>query len=175
MKEVEKNWKYEVADLGFKTAVRPGGGTALTNPSLKVKRLTKTAKLPERAYEGDSGLDVFANIANEIKIGPGERLCVRTGLSVEVPYGYEVQVRPKSGMAFKYGITVLNTPGTIDHGFVGEIQVILINHSSLSYWVQPEQKIAQLVIAPVCMWNVEEVEELDSTERGSGGFGSTGV
>ncbi|MBA3834784.1 MAG: dUTP diphosphatase [Sphingomonas sp.] len=128
--------------------------------------------LPRYASEDAAGLDVTA--AEELKLQPGQRHAVATGFAIEIPRGYEVQVRPRSGLAFKNGITCLNTPGTIDSDYRGEVKVILINLGQEPFEVRRGERIAQLVPAPVLRADFVEVSELDSTERGSGGFGSTG-
>jgi dUTP pyrophosphatase len=143
------------------------------NCTVKIKRLHEKAVLPAYAHFGDSGADLFSTI--DMTIAPLERKAVPTGLAAEVPHNFELQVRPKSGLALKSGLTVLNTPGTIDFGYRGEIQVILINLSNQVYEVKQGQKIAQLVVAPVAYAAFEEVQELSDTSRGGGGFGSTGL
>jgi dUTP pyrophosphatase len=140
---------------------------------LLVKRLSDTATLPAYAHPGDAGLDLFAAVA--VSLEPGESKLVGTGISIGLPPNTEAQVRPRSGLALKNGITVLNTPGTIDHGYRGEVGVILINHGRARFDVQPGMKIAQMVIAPYLNVSVEETGELSGTSRGQGGFGSTGV
>jgi dUTP pyrophosphatase len=140
---------------------------------LFVKRLSPSAILPAYAHPGDAGLDLFANVA--LSIEPGETKLVATGISIELPPNTEAQVRPRSGLALKHGITVLNSPGTIDHGYRGEVGVILINHGRARFDVQPGMKIAQMVIASCVSVTVEESGELSGTARGQGGFGSTGV
>ena len=140
---------------------------------LLVKRLSPSAILPVYAHPGDAGLDLFANVA--ISIEPGETKLVATGISIELPPNTEAQVRPRSGLALKHGITVLNSPGTIDHGYRGEVGVILINHGRVRFDVQPGMKIAQMVIASCLSVTVEESGELSGTARGQGGFGSTGA
>jgi dUTP pyrophosphatase len=140
---------------------------------LLVKRLSPTATLPAYSHPGDAGLDLCADVA--VSLGPGESKLVGTGISIELPPNTEAQVRPRSGLALKHGITVLNTPGTIDHGYRGEVGVILINHGRAPFDVQPGMKIAQMVIAPFVTVGVEETGELSGTSRGQGGFGSTGV
>lgn len=122
-----------------------------------------------------AGMDVRANIDEAIELKPGMRTLVKTGLFMEIPVGYECQVRPRSGLALKKGITVLNSPGTIDADYRGEVGVILINHSDETFVVEDGERIAQLVFAPVeqALW--EEVDELSETQRGSDGFGSTGT
>ncbi len=140
---------------------------------LLVKRVSAAAKLPSYEHEGDAGLDLYAVEACEI--GPGQRKLVPTGLSIALPKGFEAQVRPKSGLALKNGLTVLNTPGTIDAGYRGEIGVIVINHGQQAFKVEAGKKIAQLVVAKVEQAEVVEVQELDLTSRNQGGFGSTGL
>ncbi|HKY21947.1 MAG TPA: dUTP diphosphatase [Vicinamibacterales bacterium] len=142
-------------------------------PKLLVKRLSPTAVLPVYAHPGDAGLDLCADVAASLE--PGERKLIGTGISIELPPNTEAQVRPRSGLALKHGISVLNTPGTIDHGYRGEVGVILINHGSSRFEVLPGMKIAQMVIAACVTVMVEEVGELSGTARGQGGFGSTGV
>jgi len=139
---------------------------------LKVKKLNPAATLPSYAREGDAGLDLFAVTA--LVIEPGKSALVPTGIAIEIPRGTEAQVRPRSGLALKHALTVLNTPGTVDEGYRGEVGVILINHGSTAFTVDIGMKIAQMVISPRIEVSVAEVEELSDTERGSGGFGSTG-
>jgi dUTP pyrophosphatase len=140
---------------------------------LLVKRLSEAATLPSYAHPGDAGLDLCASVA--LAIEPGEAKLVGTGISIELPPNTEAQVRPRSGLALKHGITVLNTPGTIDHGYRGEVGVILINHGNARFEVKPGMKIAQMVVAPCLNVSVEEAGDLGGTARGQGGFGSTGV
>lgn len=128
--------------------------------------------LPRYASEDAAGLDVTA--AEELTLAPGERHAVATGFAIEIPRGFEVQVRPRSGLAFKNGITCLNTPGTIDSDYRGEVKVILVNLGQEAFEVRRGERIAQLVPAPVLRADFVEVTELDETVRGSGGFGSTG-
>ena len=139
---------------------------------LKVKRLSPAAILPSRAHPGDAGLDLFAAI--DLEIPPGETRLVKTGIAVKLPGGTEAQVRPRSGLALKHSVTVLNTPGTIDEGYRGEVGVILVNHGRDAFAVRQGMKVAQLVVQPTLAVDVEEATHLDDTERGSGGFGSTG-
>jgi dUTP pyrophosphatase len=139
---------------------------------LKVKRLTPDAHVPRYAHEGDAGLDLFAN--QHVDLAPGESAIVKTGVSIELPPGTEGQVRPRSGMAARHAVTVLNTPGTIDEGYRGEVGVILINHGRAPFTVEQGMKIAQLVVAPVTRVTVETADNLSDTHRGEGGFGSTG-
>lgn len=129
---------------------------------------------PEYATEQSAGVDLKANIAEPVVLGPLERRLVPTGLYIALPKGYEAQVRPRSGFALRHGITVLNTPGTIDADYRGEIGVILVNLSGDSFTVNPGERIAQMVIARHETVEWEEVDSLDDTARGAGGFGSTG-
>lgn len=139
---------------------------------LKVKKLTADAFLPAYAHPGDAGLDLFAN--EDAEIAPGQSRLVRTGISVGLPAGTEGQVRPRSGLALKHQVTVLNTPGTVDEGYRGEVGVIMINHGQQEFSVRKGARIAQLLVKPVLRVEVEEVPELTETRRGEGGFGSTG-
>ncbi len=140
---------------------------------IKVKKTSQSAKMPAMAHEGDSGFDLFAS--ESVKIKPGERALVSTGLKISMPQGIEAQVRPKSGLAIKHGLTVLNTPGTIDSGYRGEIKVILANLGKEDYQVETGKKIAQIVFAKVECPGLVECKELDETKRSEGGFGSTGM
>ena len=142
------------------------------NLTLKIKRLHEKAKVPFYAKPGDAGMDL-CSVENYL-INPNERILVATGWAVEVPFGYEMQIRPRSGLALKEGITVLNTPGTIDAGYRNEVGVILQNHSNKPYQVKEGDRIAQAVIKKVERVSIIEVDKLSSTERGLGGFGSTG-
>ena len=139
---------------------------------LKVKKLNDDAILPQYAHPGDAGLDLFSS--QSVEIGPGSYALVKTGISIELPANTEAQVRPRSGLALKHGISVLNTPGTIDEGYRGEVGVILVNHGREKFIVEKGSKIAQMVINPVLRVEVKEVMDLSDTKRGSGGFGSTG-
>ncbi|NJR71221.1 MAG: dUTP diphosphatase [Synechococcales cyanobacterium CRU_2_2] len=140
---------------------------------LKVKRLSSIATLPTYAHPGDAGLDLYA--IETTTIAPHQTQLIPTGIAIELPPNTEAQVRPRSGLALKHAITVLNSPGTIDAGYRGEIQVILINHGDQPFEVQPGMRIAQIVIQPVVSVEVEEVEQLGESLRGEGGFGSSGV
>ena len=142
--------------------------------ALRVKRLPHGEGLPLPSYasNGAAGMDVIA--AEDVSIAPGARHAVATGLALAIPGGYEIQVRPRSGLALKHGITVPNTPGTIDSDYRGELKVILINHGTEAFAIRRGDRIAQLVLAPVVQAAFEEVGELDETSRGEGGFGSTG-
>jgi len=139
-------------------------------------RIVNTSKnnLPDYATSGASGVDVRAHLEHPIIIKPSERILVPTGLFVEIPVGYEIQIRPRSGLAIKQGITCLNTPGTIDADYRGEIKVILINLSSEEQTIQPGDRIAQMVLQKVERIEWQATEHLENTERGAGGFGSTG-
>lgn len=132
-------------------------------------------EIPEYATLGAAGLDVRANLDEAITLQPLERRLIPTGLSVAIPMGYEIQVRPRSGLAFKHGITVLNSPGTIDADYRGEIGVLLVNLSNTPFVVEHGERIAQLVVAKHEQAEWEIVNELSETARGAGGFGSTGV
>ncbi len=133
------------------------------------------AVVPEYKTSGAAGADVCACIPEKITIAPGKRALVGTGLFFEIPQGYEIQVRPRSGLAFKNGVTVLNTPGTIDSDYRGELKVILINLGEEDFEINNGDRIAQIVVAPVTTSEFIPVESLSDTERGAGGFGSTGV
>ena len=133
------------------------------------------AIIPEYKTSGAAGADVCAFLSEPVVIKSGEFAMIPTGLSFAIPEGYEIQVRPRSGLAAKNGVTVLNTPGTIDSDYRGEVKVILINHGKDAFTVNNGDIIAQLIVAPVTQGIIEKTDELDSTERGEGGFGSTGV
>ena len=130
---------------------------------------------PKQMSEGAAGMDVCAALEAGVVIQPGERAMIPCGFAMAVPQGYEVQVRPRSGLAWKKGITVLNTPGTIDADYRGEVKVILVNLGDTDFVVSRGMRIAQMVIAPVTRCHIETVTELTDTSRGDGGFGSTGV
>ena len=140
---------------------------------LKILKLHSAAIIPQYAHPGDAGLDLFAVEATEIP--PGDAKLIKTGIAIALPPETEAQIRPRSGLALKHSITVLNTPGTIDAGYRGEIGVILINHGKKSFSVIPGMKIAQMVICSFIQAQVKVVEELNTTARGEGGFGSTGT
>ncbi len=137
------------------------------------KRIDPAAQLPSYAHPGDAGMDIRS--IEELTLAPGARALVHTGLVMQLPPNAEAQVRPRSGLALKHGVTVLNTPGTIDSGYRGEVGVILANFGQEPFVVEKGMKIAQIVVAPVEQAEIEEVLETDATERGAGGFGSTGV
>jgi len=140
-----------------------------------IKRLSKNVILPKYETEGSSGLDLAANTDKQIKILPGKSEIISTGLAVAIPKNFEIQIRPRSGLAAKSQISVLNTPGTIDADYRGELKVILINLSDKVFVVEKGLRIAQMVLCPVVKATFKEVTELENTERGSGGFGSTGI
>ena len=142
--------------------------------AVQVKRLPhgEGLDLPRYATDGAAGMDVLS--AEDATLAPGARHAVATGLAMAIPPGYEIQVRPRSGLALKHGISVPNTPGTIDSDYRGELKVILINHGVEPFAIHRGDRIAQLVLAPVTLADWDEVAELDDTERGAGGFGSTG-
>lgn len=141
--------------------------------TLKIRKIDEKAITPNYAHEGDAGLDLYA--VKELVLNPGERGLIHTGIQIELPKYTEAQIRPRSGLALKNGITTLNSPGTIDEGYRGEIGVILINHSNEIFKVEQGMKIAQMVIKPVFKVNVVEVTELSDTERSEKGFGSSGT
>ncbi len=140
---------------------------------LRFKKVHPEAVLPAYAHASDAGMDVRS--VEDVVIPAGGRALVHTGLVMLLPPGYEAQVRPRSGLALKHGITVLNTPGTIDSGYRGEVGVILANFGGEGFSVAKGDKIAQIVVAPVTQAAIEEAYEIDETDRGAGGFGSTGV
>ena len=141
--------------------------------TLRFRKVHPDAVLPSYAHPSDAGMDVRS--VEELTIAPGKRALVHTGLVMLLPPKYEAQVRPRSGLALKSGVTVLNTPGTIDSGYRGEVGVILVNFGDADFQVKKGDKIAQIVIAPVTQPEIVETAEVDETDRGSGGFGSTGV
>ena len=142
---------------------------------IQIKKLSNSVLLPKYETPGSSGMDIAAHIEKNVVINPGEKALVSTGFSVAIPRGYEIQIRPRSGLAAKKNITVLNTPGTIDSDYRGEIKVILINFGKEKFIVEKGERIAQMVVCPVVQADLEETEELADTERGSDGFGSTGT
>ncbi|BDE05275.1 deoxyuridine 5'-triphosphate nucleotidohydrolase [Vulcanimicrobium alpinum] len=148
----------------------------MSAPVVAVVRLPEGEGLPLPAYmsAGAAGADVVAAVREDVVIAPGERALIPTGLAFEVPAGYEVQVRPRSGLALKAGITCLNTPGTIDSDYRGPVGVLLINHGSAPFVVRRGDRIAQLIVAPVVQAAFTETAALASSMRGGGGFGSTG-
>ena len=139
-----------------------------------VKKFDKNIKLPDYKTSGSSGMDLVAYIKNKITINPGKTVIIPTGIAVAIPKNYEIQIRPRSGLAAKKGITVLNTPGTIDADYRGEIKIILINLSKKSFVVKSGDRIAQMILCPVVKGKLKEVNNLPETVRGKEGFGSTG-
>ena len=140
-----------------------------------IKRFSKEIPLPKYETSGSSGMDLAANLKSEISIESGKTAIIPTGISLSIPKGFEIQIRPRSGLAAKKRISVLNTPGTIDADYRGEIKVILINLGSETFIVEKGLRIAQMVVCPVVKAKFEEVTELNETKRGRGGFGSTGT
>ena len=143
-------------------------------PKVQIKKLNQKANIPEYKTLGSSGVDLEALIEKKIILEPGKSKIIPTGLSIAIPSDLEVQIRPRSGLALKYNISVLNTPGTIDSDYRGEIKVILFNHGHEEFIINNGDRIAQMILQPVLKFQFDEVEDLDDTIRGSGGFGSTG-
>ena len=145
--------------------------------ALKIKRKENTQDLPLPKYMsvGSSGMDLYADTQGEVSLNPQEVKLISAGIYIDIPLGYEAQIRPRSGLALKHGITVLNTPGTIDSDYRGLIQIILINVGKEPFPIKRGDRIAQMVIKEVVQVNIEEVDELEDTSRGEGGFGHTGV
>tara|TARA_B100000929_G_C15404159_1_gene385642 strand:- start:103 stop:540 length:438 start_codon:yes stop_codon:yes gene_type:complete len=139
-----------------------------------VKKLDPNVELPKYKTEGSSGLDLMAFIDNPIKISPNTSALVPTGISVAISNDLEIQIRPRSGLAAKSSVTVLNTPGTIDSDYRGEIKIILFNHGKEDFIIKNKDRVAQMILVPIIKIEFEEVDELPNTIRGSGGFGSTG-
>ena len=140
---------------------------------LLIKKLHKNIILPEYKTDGSSGMDLMANVDQTVKILPGEKKIISTGIMVAIPEQYEIQIRPRSGLAAKNGISVLNTPGTIDSDYRGEIKVILINLGKDIFEIKKNDRIAQMIVCPIIKVELMEVESLPETVRGEGGFGST--
>jgi len=139
-----------------------------------VKKFDKNIKLPTYKTSGSSGMDLMAYIKNKIIINPGKTTIIPTGIAVAIPKNYEIQIRPRSGLAANKGISVLNTPGTIDSDYRGEIKVILINLSKKPFDIKSGDRIAQIIVCPISKAELKEVKQLPKTKRGKGGFGSTG-
>ena len=139
-----------------------------------IKKLNSSAQLPSYKTNGSSGMDLMACIEKTINLEPGKSCLIPTGLSVAFPKEYEIQIRPRSGLAAKSNISVLNTPGTIDSDYRGEIKVILFNHGNKSFKINNNDRIAQMILTPVIKMDLEETNELPDSIRGTGGFGSTG-
>ncbi len=144
------------------------------NPQIRVKKVHSGAKLPAYMTELAAGMDICACLDDMLVLASGERALIPTGLAFAIPAGYEIQVRPRSGLAIKHGIALVNSPGTIDADYRGEVSIILINHGTDDFTVNPGDRIAQLVVAPTYQAELIEVDELDDTVRGTGGFGHTG-
>jgi dUTP diphosphatase len=143
---------------------------------LKIKKFAGTEDLPLPKYmsEHAAGMDVYAAVKEDVVLGSGETKLIPTGMSMEVPNGYEVQVRPRSGLALKHSISLMNSPGTIDADYRGELGIILSNFGKEDFIVKRGERVAQIIVAPVVQVKVVQVEEVSETERGAGGFGSTG-
>ena len=139
-----------------------------------IKRLSPSVQLPSYKTNGASGMDLMAFIEQPIKLEPGKSCLVPTGLSVAFPEKYEIQIRPRSGLAAKNNITVLNTPGTIDSDYRGELKIILFNHGNENFLINNSDRIAQMILTPIIKMELQETDELPDTVRGEGGFGSTG-
>ena len=142
---------------------------------IQIKKLSNEVQTPKYETDGSSGMDLTASIENEVKIEPGKTKLVPTGISLSIPNNFEIQLRPRSGLAAKHQISILNTPGTIDADYRGELKVILINLGEKTFIIEKGLRIAQMVLCPVIKANLKEVNELEKTERGTGGFGSTGT
>jgi len=144
---------------------------------LNVKKLAGSEDLPDLKYmtEHAAGVDLYAAVKEDVVLKHGEHKLIPTGISIAIPLGYEAQVRPRSGLAYKKGVSVVNSPGTIDADYRGEVGVILINHGNDDFVVKRSERIAQMIITPYLKAEIEYLDELPDTERGSGGFGSTGV
>ncbi|NGP88569.1 dUTP diphosphatase [Fodinibius halophilus] len=145
--------------------------------NIQFKRLAHAKDLPLPSYESTyaAGMDVRAALDEPITLAPGERTLIPTGLKMAMPQGYEAQIRPRSGLAYRNGITMLNTPGTIDADYRGEVKVLAVNLGDEPFEIDHGDRVAQMVIAPVLQADINEVENLSDTDRGEGGFGSTGV
>lgn len=141
----------------------------------RIERGPSPLPLPSYQTDGAAGMDLVADVAEDVRLPPGERRLVPTGLTVEIPAGFEAQIRPRSGLALRHGVTLLNTPGTIDSDYRGEIQVLLVNLGAEEFVVRRGDRIAQFVIAPVARGAWVEVERLNESARGAGGFGHTGT
>ena len=139
-----------------------------------IKRLSKNIELPKYETNGSSGMDLSANIEKQIKIEPGKTSIIPTGISLSIPKNFEIQIRPRSGLAAKSQVSVLNTPGTIDADYRGEIKIILFNHGSENFIINNKDRVAQMVLTPIIKMELEETKELPESIRGDGGFGSTG-
>ena len=149
----------------------------MSRPEILVKRLSHARDLPLPAYAtaGSAGADLRAALAEPLTLHPGMRALVPSGFAFAIPDGYEMQVRPRSGLAARHGVTLLNTPGTVDSDYRGEVMAILVNHGAEPFTIRPGDRIAQIVIAPVVAASFSEAADLSATARGAGGFGSTGI
>ena len=143
--------------------------------TIKFQRHAEDVVLPEYATSGAAGMDIVAHIDTAVTLAPFARAAIATGFSMQLPHGYEAQIRPRSGLALKHGVTVANAPGTIDSDYRGEVAVILINLSQQDFTITSGMRIAQMVIAPVTNFYLEDASHLDISDRGTGGFGSTGL
>lgn len=143
-------------------------------PRVLFKKLRADAVIPRYMTAHAAGLDLAAALDAPVEIAPGQRAAIATGLAIKLPEGYEAQVRPRSGLAREHGVTLVNSPGTIDADYTGPLVILLINHGDRAVRIEPGQRIAQLVVAPVVQAELREVDELPATARGAGGFGSTG-
>lgn len=146
----------------------------MTTPRVQFLRLRPDAIVPRYQTPDAAGMDLHAALDKPMQVAPGEVVAVPTGLAMAIPRGFEGQVRPRSGLARKHGVTLINAPGTVDADFRGQCMVLLVNHGREPFTIEPNDRIAQLVIAPVVQAEVEVVDALSATERGEGGFGSTG-
>ena len=164
--------RFNVYHLTLYDYILPDFPTLQLTMELQIKQLHPQATIPTYAHPTDAGLDLFAIKSQEIL--PGETQLIKTGIAIALPQGYEAQIRPRSGLALKHSITVLNSPGTIDAGYRGEIGIILINHGKKPFQVVPKMKVAQMVVTSFIQVKVIAVKDLDSTSRGNKGFGSTG-
>lgn len=147
----------------------------MKNPVIEIKKIKPNASLPCYMTSLSAGMDICAEPEEPILLSPGDRCLVPTGIAMAIPQGYEVQVRPRSGLAINHGVTLVNTPGTIDADYRGEIKIIMINHGKDVFTIKAGDRIAQLIVAPVVQAQLFEVANLDDTKRGSGGFGHTGT
>ena len=147
----------------------------METPKIKIKKLRDDATIPKFMTKNAAGMDLYAATYEDIMLLPGKRALIPTGIAIALPEGYEAQIRPRSGLAIKNGITLVNTPGTIDADYRGEVMAIMINLGEKPFVISHGLRIAQMVIGKVWQANIEEVTELDDTERGSGGFGHTGA
>ena len=147
----------------------------MNSVTVKFQRYADDVVLPEYATSGAAGMDIAAHIDTAVTLFPFARAAIATGFSMQLPHGYEAQIRPRSGLALKHGVTVANAPGTIDSDYRGEVAVILINLSQQDFTITSGMRIAQMVIAPVANSHIEDASHLDISDRGKGGFGSTGL